>query len=168
MLKQMFYQINLASLLGCIALLAQSAGTGSLPKEKVRMTKRAEGTFEVKMLPPSEAAGGSGFVRLSLDKTFAGELQGTSRVEMLASGDGTSPSGGYVALERFKGTLEGRAGGFVMQHSGTMSPGVMEIRVLVTPGTGTGELEGISGTLEIRREGKQHFYSLQYELPTKE
>ncbi len=86
---------------------------------------------------------------------------------MLASGDGSSPSGGYVALERFHGKLDGRSGSFVMQHSGTMSPGSMEIKVIVTPGSGTGELEDISGTLEIRREGKQHFYTLQYELPLK-
>lgn len=131
------------------------------------MSKSATGTFEVKILPPSAPPGEGDFVRLSLDKTFAGELSGTSRVEMLASGDGKSPSGGYVALERFNGKLDGRAGSFIMQHSGTMSPGAMEIRVLVTPGSGTGELEGISGTLEIRHEGKQHFYTLQYELSAK-
>lgn len=131
------------------------------------MSKSATGTFEVKILPPSAPPGEGDFVRLSLDKTFAGELSGTSRVEMLASGDGKSPSGGYVALERFNGKLDGRAGSFIMQHSGTMSPGAMEIKVLVTPGSGTGELEGISGTLEIRHEGKQHFYTLQYELSAK-
>jgi hypothetical protein len=108
------------------------------------------------------------FVRLSLDKTFAGAMSGTSRVEMMASGDGSNPSGGYVALERFTGKLDGRSGSFIMQHSGVMSPGSMEIQVVITPGTGSGELTGISGKLEIRREGKQHYYTLNYELPQRD
>ena len=127
----------------------------------------ATGTFEVKILPPAAPPVEGDFVRLSIDKSFAGGLAGTSRVEMLASGNGSSPSGGYVALERFTGKLDGRPGGFIMQHSGTMSPGSMEIKVLITPGSGTGELANVSGTLEIRLEGKQHFYTLQYELPAK-
>lgn len=128
--------------------------------------KTATGTFEVKILPPAAPPAEGEFVRLSIDKTFAGGLDGTSRVEMLASNGGSSPSGGYVALERFTGKLEGRSGSFIMQHSGTMSPGAMDIKVLVTPGSGTGELENLSGVLEIRREGKQHFYTLQYQLPS--
>ena len=129
------------------------------------MSSIAAGTFEVKVLPPSGPAVEGDFVRLSLDKTFAGAMSGTSRVEMMASGDGGNPSGGYVALERFTGKLEGRAGSFIMQHSGVMSPGSMEIQVVITPGTGSGELVGISGKLEIRREGKQHFYILHYQVP---
>jgi hypothetical protein len=130
--------------------------------------KTATGTFEVKMLPPGAPPVAGDFVRLSLDKTFAGGLEGTSRAEMLASGDGSGPSGGYVALERFTGKLDGRSGTFIMQHSGTMSPGSTEIKVLVSPGSGTGELANISGSLEIRREGKQHFYTLTYRLPKPE
>ena len=143
------------------------AQTAPRTKEKARIMKTVTGTFEVKILPPAAPAVKGDFVRLSIDKTFAGDLAGTSRVEMLASGDGSSPSGGYVALERFDGKLDGRSGSFVMQHSGIMSPGSIEIKVTVTPGSGTGELEDISGTLEIRREGKQHFYTLLYELPGK-
>ena len=145
----------LGTALACITLLAQS--------NKPAMVN-ATGTFEVKMLPPSGPAPNDGFMRLSIDKTFQGSLEGTSRVEMMATSDGTSPSGGYVALERFTGKLDGKAGSFIMQHSGTMSPGSSEIKVLVSPGSGSGELTGISGTLEIRREGKQHFYTLRYVL----
>ncbi len=126
--------------------------------------KTVTGTFEVTMLPPDTPPSPAGFVRLSLDKKFQGPLEGTSRVEMMATTDGKSPSGGYVALERFAGTLDGKSGGFILQHSGTMSPGAMQIGVLVSPGSGTGELAGISGSLEIRREGKQHFYTLHYTL----
>lgn len=128
--------------------------------------KTATGTFQVKMLPPGPGpAPADGFTRLSLTKQFDGPLTGASRVEMMATSDGSSPSGGYVALERFTGTLDGHKGSFVMQHSGVMSPGHMEINVVISPGTGTGDLAGIEGKLEIRIEGKQHFYTLRYLLP---
>ena len=124
----------------------------------------ANGTFTVTMRAPAPAPT-SEFVRLTLDKQFHGGLEGTSVVEMLASNAGDKPSGGYVALERFTGTLEGRTGSFVMQHSGTMSPAGAQIAVQVSPGSGTGDLAGIEGRLTIRIDGKQHFYELQYELP---
>lgn len=128
--------------------------------------KTATGTFDVKMVPPSPGGHpNDGFVHVSIDKTFHGDLEGSSRVEMMATGDGKSPVGGYVALERFTGRLAGRSGGFVMQHSGVMAPGLMEIHVVISPGSGTGELSGISGSLEIRMEGPKHFYTLQYQLP---
>lgn len=126
-------------------------------------TRHATGTFSVKMLPPPDAP--SRFVRLQLDKTFEGGLVGTSEVEMLASNEGTTGSGGYVALERVTGTLDGRRGSFILQHSGTMSPGKMHIDVQVSPGSGTDGLTGLTGTLTIRIEGKQHFYDLAYTLP---
>lgn len=122
------------------------------------------GTFTVKMLPPASTAE-SAFLRLSLEKSFTGPLEGSSYVEMMATSDGKSPEGGYVALERFTGKLDGKSGTFIMQHSGIMAPGLMQIKVLVSPGSGTGELAGIRGELEIRIEGKQHFYTLQYQLP---
>jgi len=133
--------------------------------QETRM-KTAKGTFQVKMLPPGPGpAPDDGFVHLSLTKQFDGPLAGNSHVEMMATGDGSQPSGGYVALERFTGTLDGRAGSFVMQHSGVMSPGRMEISVVISPGTGSGELADLEGKLEIRKEGKQHFYTLHYALP---
>ena len=135
------------------------------PAQEKRRMKTATGSFEVKILPPAAPAAPDDFVRLSIDKTFTGGMTGTSRVEMLASGDGKSPSAGYVAMERFTGKLDGKSGRFFMQHSGVMSPGSMEINVVISPGSGTDELSGISGTLEIRREGKQHFYTLHYALP---
>jgi hypothetical protein len=126
--------------------------------------RHATGTFTVTTRAP-EPRGKDAFMRLELDKTFAGGLHGTSTVEMLASNDGDQASGGYVALERFTGTLDGRDGSFVLQHSGTMSPGAMHIDVQVTPGSGTGALTGVSGRLTIRMEGGQHFYDLDYRLP---
>jgi len=147
-----------------LALLV--GGQAAAPAQKAKpMTKTAAGTFEVKMLPPAETPVNDGYVHLSLDKTFAGPLEGTSRVEMMATSDGKSPSGGYVALEKFTGTLDGKKGSFVMQHSGIMSPGFMEIHIVVSPGSGTDELAGLTGRLEITRDGKQHHYKLKYQLP---
>ena len=132
-------------------------------KEKPLVMNHATGKFTVKMLPP-QAAGESPFARLLLEKEFEGPLQGKSRVEMLASNAGDKSSGGYVALEIFHGKLSEREGSFVMQHSGTMSPQGTSIQVLITPGSGTGALAGIEGTLAIRIEGKQHYYDLSYKL----
>ena len=128
-------------------------------------TRQVTGTFTVKMRPAPEPPAPGEFVSLRLDKQFSGPLEGTSEVTMLASNAGDQPSGGYVALERFTGSLDGKRGTFVMQHSGTMSPAGMQIDVRITPGSGTGDLAGIEGTLAIRVEGKQHFYDLRYALP---
>ena len=76
-------------------------------------------------------------------------------------------SGGYVAMERFTGTLNGKRGSFSLQHHGTMGGGKFEINVYVVPGTGSGELAGISGTLKIIIEGGKHFYEFEYSLPSK-
>ena len=128
------------------------------------MSHRVSGTFTVTMRPPAETRAPGEFVLLRLDKRFQGPLEGTSTVEMLASNAGDQPAGGYVALEKFTGTLEGRRGTFVMQHSGTMTAKGAHIDVLVTPGSGTGELAGIEGRLTIRIEGKQHYYELEYHV----
>lgn len=127
--------------------------------------RHATGTFTVKMHPPSAPPDADAFLHLQLDKQFEGGMVGSSKVEMLASNAGDKPSGGYVALERFTGTLDGRRGTFVMQHSGTMTPAGSSINIVVTPGSGTGELVDIEGRLTIRIEGKQHFYDLEYNLP---
>jgi hypothetical protein len=146
----------------CLAVIATAAGAAKEPEPMP--TRRATGSFTVKMRPPDAKPSGE-FALLRLDKQFDGALKGTSVVEMVASNAGDQPAGGYVALERFTGALDGREGTFVLQHSGTMSPGAMHIDVLVTPGSGTGALAGIEGRLAIRIEGKQHFYDLDYALP---
>lgn len=133
--------------------------------DKKRMT--AKGTFDVKVAPlpaGSEQASQAGLVRLSLNKQFHGELDGASIGEMMASNAGTEGSGGYVAIERFTGTLHGKRGSFSLQHSGVMAPGMMEIQIRMSPGSGTDELAGISGTMTIKIEEKKHFYELTYSL----
>jgi hypothetical protein len=130
------------------------------------MTTQAKGTFDVKVTPqpPDDAAGGP-FGRLFLDKQFHGDLDATSKGQMLASGAGTvGTSGAYVALEKVTGTLAGRRGSFVLQHNGTMSKGVASMLVTVVPDSGTEELAGLVGTMTIVIAGGTHSYEFAFTL----
>lgn len=131
------------------------------------MTKHATGTFEVKVTPlPAEDNIGDPLIgRLSLDKTYSGGLSGASKGQMLGIGTAIKESGGYVAAERFVGTLDGKKGSFSLQHSGTMQGGKFDLNVIVVPDSGTDELTGISGKLIIKIENGKHFYELEYSLP---
>lgn len=136
------------------------------PQEIVTMS-RAEGTFEVQLTPQEEGAGEPGGApgRMALEKTFEGDLEGTSRGQMLTAMTTTPGSAGYVAIEQITGQLAGRAGTFVLQHSGTMTEGQQQLSIEVVPRSGTGDLEGLTGTMEIRIEDGQHFYVFDYSLP---
>jgi hypothetical protein len=123
----------------------------------------AKGTFEVKMKPLEGAVIG----RMSIDKTFAGDLAGTSVGEMLAMRTAVADSAGYVAMEKVTGTLAGRTGTFVLQHSGTMAGGKQELSVTVVPDSGTEGLVGLSGKMAIIVEGKKHSYEFVYRLPAR-
>ena len=130
----------------------------------------AAGQFEVTVAPQAAdhpAARASGLARLSIDKRFSGPLEATSAGEMLASGDGTR-SGAYVALEKVDGTLDGRAGSFVLMHSAVMWRGTpRDWSVTVVPDSATGALEGLTGSMTIRIEGGKHYYELEYALPAR-
>jgi hypothetical protein len=126
----------------------------------------ARGTFEVNLTPqePDAITAGTSIGRMTLDKQFHGDLEGASRGQMLASLAAVEGSAGYVALEEVEGTLHGRRGSFVLQHSGTMDRGAPSLSVTVVPDSGTAELEGLRGTLQIVVEGGVHGYVLEYEL----
>ena len=85
---------------------------------------------------------------------------------MLAVQTATEGSAGYVAMEVVSGTLEGREGAFALQHSGTMTRGAPGLTITVVPDSGTGELEGIAGTMTIDLVEGQHSYTFDYTLPT--
>ncbi|MEP6848194.1 MAG: DUF3224 domain-containing protein [Acidobacteriota bacterium] len=125
------------------------------------------GTFEVKVtpLPAEENVGDPLIGRLSLEKTFSGGMAGTSKGQKLGIGTALNESGGYVAAERFVGTLDGRKGPFSLQHSGTMKAGKFDLNVIVVPDSGIDELTSISGNFMIKIESGRHFYELEYTLP---
>jgi hypothetical protein len=130
------------------------------------VTNHASGTFEVKMTPqaPEVDVGDPTVGRMSLDKVFHGDLEGTSKGQMLALRSAVEGSAGYVAMERVTGTLEGRTGTFALQHSGTMDRGAPTLLITVVPDSGTGELEGLAGTLDIIIADGKHAYAFEYTL----
>jgi len=130
------------------------------------MKQHASGAFGVKAGPlASDFKADSGLGRMSLDKQYHGDLEATAKGEMLYAGGPAKGSGGYVAIEQVSGTLHGRSGSFVLQHSGTMTPEGTHLTVTVVPDSGTGQLAGLTGTLTIKIEKGQHFYELDYGLP---
>ncbi|WP_164007032.1 DUF3224 domain-containing protein [Pyxidicoccus trucidator] len=131
------------------------------------MTKRASGAFDVKLTPmaPDAEAGGSDVGRMALDKRFHGDLEATSKGQMLAVRTPTDGSAGYVAMERVSGTLHGRTGTFALQHSGTMTRGAPRLSVTVVPDSGTGQLTGLAGAMSILITEGRHSYELDYTLP---
>ena len=88
---------------------------------------------------------------------YEGDVEGTSTVHYLMHyrEDGT---GQFTALERFDGTVHGRAGGFVLQHSGTFDGMQVSGILAILAGSGTGELAGISGEARVDIAGHQESY----------
>jgi hypothetical protein len=133
------------------------------------MTTHAKGTFDVALAPQSDGiddgTGGIALGRMTLDKRFDGDLSGTSKGQMLTAMTAVKGSAGYVAIERVTGTLHGRAGSFVLQHTGTMNRGAPALTITVVPDSGTGALAGITGTFVMDIVDGRHFYDFAYALP---
>jgi len=155
--------------LAVLALILVAGPARSAESGEEGAMRHATGTFEVQITPRrlDGPAREDTLGRFDLDKVYHGGLDGTGKGQMLTAGSPEHGSAGYVALERFVGRLDGREGAFTLMHRGTMSPAGQTLEVTVVPGSGDGELAGISGTLEIRIEGRDHFYDLGYELPAK-
>lgn len=130
------------------------------------MPTQATGTFEVKLLPlssddvPEDAHLG----RMSIDKQFSGDLEGTSKGQMLTAMTSVKGSAGYVAIEKVTGSLAGKKGTFVLQHNGSMGGGEESLTITVVPDSGTDELTGLSGSMAIIRGAGGHSYEFEYEL----
>ena len=128
--------------------------------------KRAIGPFEVKLSPqasdqqPADATLG----RMLIDKQFHGDLEAHSRGQMLTAGTSVKGSAGYVAIELVSGTLNGRMGTFILQHTGTMTRGKPQLSVTVVPDSGTGELAGLVGKMAIDIAGGKHSYDFEYTI----
>ena len=136
----------------------------SNPKEAVT-TMHAIGPFDVKVTP-QEDAGDSLLNRMTLDKQYHGDLDGTGKGQMLTAGTEVKGSGAYVAIEKVTGTLKGHSGSFVLQHTGTMTQNAPHLAIVVVPDSGTGELKGLTGKMmiNIAADGK-HSYDFEYTLP---
>jgi hypothetical protein len=128
---------------------------------------KISGTFEVNLRALDAYAGGEDGInlgRMSIDKTFTGELNASSKGEMLSAMTPMKDSAGYVAVEQVRGTLSGKTGSFVLQHFGIMNRGNYRLILEVVPDSGTGELSGLTGKMSIKVEGGQHHYEFEYLL----
>lgn len=128
---------------------------------------KASGSFEVKVVPQSSEREvlDPTLGRMSIDKEFAGDLQGTSRGQMLTAISELNGAAVYVAVERVTGTLRGKRGTFVLYHNGIATKTRRDLVVTVAADSGTEELSGIAGTMAINIVEKKHFYELDYTLP---
>jgi hypothetical protein len=128
---------------------------------------KATGTFDVTITPQASdlAPEGPNLGRMSLDKQYHGDLDAAAKGEMItAAGIAVKESAAYSAVERVSGTLHGKKGSFALQHTGVMTRGTPNLNITVVPDSGTGELAGLFGTMDIIIEGKQHSYVLNYEI----
>ena len=149
-----------------VALLAIGLSlVAHLQAQKEAVVNHAKGTFDVKVIPQAadDPAGGP-FSRLFLDKQFHGDLDASSKGQMLAAGTTVEGSAAYVALETVTGTLGGRRGSFILQHAGTMRRGAPTMIVTVVPDSGTDQLTGLEGKMTIVIEGSKHSYDFEYTI----
>jgi Protein of unknown function (DUF3224) len=124
-----------------------------------------KGNFDVKMTPVSEdTADGVPLGRFLLDKQYHGDLTASSKGEMLTAGSIATGSAGYVAIERVTGTLQGRQGSFALQHIGTMNRGAPTLSINVVPHSGTGQLTGLAGSMNIIIADGKHSYEFDYSI----
>lgn len=163
-----FASVALCLIANLAARALIAAGTVDLHRKGHALTDHAEGTFDVKTTPAAEASPAAAAIgRYLLDKHFHGDLEGTSKGEMLGATTSVKGSAGYVAIEQFTGTLKGREGSFILQHTGTMTRGVPEMTVTTVPDSGTGQLTGIVGVMKIKIANGKHSYEFDYTLPEK-
>ena len=129
-----------------------------------KMSEHANGTFEVKVVPQDDKSDDKTMARMTIEKQWHGDMEGTSKGQMLSGGDPSKGSGAYVAIEKFTGTIGGRKGTLIFQHLGVMNRGATDLTVAVVPDSGTDQLQGISGKLTIKVEGGKHLYDFEYAI----
>jgi Protein of unknown function (DUF3224) len=130
------------------------------------MTTHGTGTFDVKLTPQASDDKGAPIGRMTIDKQFHGDIEGISKGEMLAAMSSVKGSAGYVAMEKVSGTIKGRRGTFILQHTGSMNRGAQQLSITVVPDSGTEELVGLSGVFTIKIVDGKHFYAFEYTLNT--
>jgi hypothetical protein len=157
------------SLTGAVLLgLAGTLPSTAFAKEPTVTSRFATGPFDARLAPQtlSAVAEHSGLGRMSLDKRFHGALEATSTGEMISFRSAGYGSAGYVAMETVRGTLDGRAGSFVLQHSSTLTRGEPTQSITVVPDSGTDALVGLAGRMVVDiAPGGAHSYRFEYTLP---
>jgi hypothetical protein len=148
--------------------LPRTHSQNPVPTQKVATaTTHATGTFDVKLAPqPSEDKTDDATLgRMTIEKQIHGDLEATGKGQMLTAGTPVKGSAGYVAIERVSGTLHGRTGTFILQHTGTMNRSALQLSITVVPDSGTGQLTGLTGKMDIQIADGKHSYDFAYTLP---
>jgi len=122
---------------------------------------QAKGYFEVTLNPANDQIAPAG--RMLIEKTYHGDLRGSAVGQMLSkrTDEGVAV---YSAIEEFSGVLDGKTGTFTLSHYGIMSAQGQELKIEIIPSSGTDELKGITGSLELIMEGGVHNYTLNYHI----
>src|SRR5262249_8697636 len=161
-------RMRVSARLAIVLVASALAAHASLSALQPPMTTSAKGTFDVKIAPQSPDAytDATEMGRMTIDKVYHGDLDGTAKGQMLTgmSADTKGP-GVYVAMERFVGKLSGKSGSLMLHHTGVMDRGTQSLAITIVPDSGTGQLKGISGTMtiDIAKDGT-HSYVLKYTL----
>jgi hypothetical protein len=121
----------------------------------------ANGTFEVQLTPQEDVEAAAG--RMLIKKTYLGDMSGSGSGQMISkrTENGTAV---YYAIEEFTGSVKGTSGGFTLLHKGRMSKESQSLEVSILEGSGSGELQSISGSMLIVRDSSGHRYELTFEL----
>jgi Protein of unknown function (DUF3224) len=159
--------MKICALVFAVILLSIGSAMPCAAQKEGVVAMHAAGPFDVKLQAQGEPdkAEGSTLARYSLDKLYHGDLEGTSKGTMLTAGTDVKGSAGYVAMERVTGSLQGRSGSFVLQHSGTLARGEPQQSITVVPDSGTGQLAGITGKMTVIIVEGKHSYEFEYSLP---
>lgn len=153
-------------LLAAVLSAGPTAQAATPPQKGTTVTKHAAGTFDVTILPQKDEGVGDPTVgRMSIDKVYHGDLEGTGLGQMLTGMGELKDSGVYVAVERVRGTLHGKVGSFAVHHTGVMNRGAQHLVITIVPDSGTGDLAGITGTMTIEIRDGTHLYTVDYVLP---
>jgi len=158
--------ISLALSLGAAGHAWAQSSVLSPSHDEASVTTHATGTFDVTLTPQTTVHSATNLGRMSIEKHFHGDLEGTSRGEMLTAMTDVPGSAGYVAIEQVSGTLHGRRGTFVLQHSGVVAHGTQQLRITVVPDSGTDDLAGLAGTMTITITDGKHAYDFEYTIGT--
>ena len=125
------------------------------------MSKRVTSAFTIDTWEGAPADWhGAQLQRTQAAKTFTGDLAGTSALEAVMLGVGEDVSA-YVAVERLEVEFDGLKGSFCLLHAATAHGEENEMNLTIIPGSGTGDLAGLSGTATIL---PGHGFALEYEL----
>ncbi len=158
--------ISMMCAFACLSFAAYSQ-TQATAQKGAPTTMHAAGPFDVKLAPQDDKIDPS-LGRMTIDKQYHGDLEGTGKGQMLTGGNagaGPKGSGVYVAIEKVSGTLKGRSGTFILYHTGIMTQGVPQLSITVAPDSGTGQLAGITGKMDIIIKDGKHSYDFEYMLP---